>query len=187
MGSGKRAKARRRVASAGPDPNDNLTPAGCEKTNRTRREVAPHSIEELARVDPSLLTFHLAARSKARASLLAASGRVPTAAWRGGFAIAAADMALETLKAPWFREEVAPTTPKERIWLSELREGLDVYGRIVWCLRFGYIYAAAALARRYVERWTYNLAFSYEIDRPEGLTDVEYFRHVWGPATRSSR
>ncbi|MBM7462091.1 hypothetical protein [Microbacterium dextranolyticum] len=104
---------------------------------------------------------------------------MPTAAWRGGFAIAAADLALETLKAPWFREEVPPTTPIERIWLSELREGLDVYGRIVWCLRFGYIYAAAALTRRYIERWTYNLAFSYEIDRPKGLTDVEYFRHVW--------
>ncbi|WP_147374423.1 hypothetical protein [Microbacterium sp. AG238] len=107
------------------------------------------------------------------------AGRVPPVAWRGGFAVAVGDMALDRMGAPWFWEETTAATSTTRVWLSELREGLDVYARIVWCLRFGYTYAAAALARRYIERWTYNIAFSHEFERVPGSSDAQYLRDAW--------
>lgn len=102
---------------------------------------------------------------------------LPPFAWKVGYALGAADHVLDQLGAPWFLEEVGDTENDN--WLWQLRGGLDTYARICWCLRFGYTFAGVALARWYLERWTHNIAFSYEVARREGETDVSYIDRAW--------
>nr|WP_314841475.1 hypothetical protein [uncultured Microbacterium sp.] len=110
---------------------------------------------------------------------------LPSFAWRAGYALAAADHVLEQLGAPWYRADRG-LTAHER-WLMELRGGLDTFARICWCLRFGHSSAAIALTRWYIERWTYNVAFSYEVTRIDGEDDASYIQRVWAQYPESMR
>jgi len=105
------------------------------------------------------------------------SDLLPPLAWKAGYALGAADHVLEQLGAPWFLEDVGDSDQEN--WLAQLRRGLDTCARICWCLRFGYTLAGVALARWFLERWTYNVAFSYEIGKVEGEDDVSYMNRVW--------
>lgn len=102
---------------------------------------------------------------------------LPDAGWRAGYALFAADVALETVSGCWYRTET-PGDINDR-WLRELRGGLDVFARICWCLRFGYTFAAVAASRLYLERWTFNVASSHNISSVEGEDDAAYIDRIW--------
>lgn len=121
-----------------------------------------------------LLEAHASFRAKAFASQ---ESLLPPLAWQAGLAIGASDHALEQLQAPWFRADWGDT--ENDIWLGHLRAGLDTFARICWCLRFGYTLAGVALTRWFLERWTFNIAFSYEIARIAGEDDAAYMNRVW--------
>ncbi len=110
---------------------------------------------------------------------------LPSFAWRAGYAVAAADHVLESLGAPWYRKDRGET--EHEVWLAELRSGLDAFASICWCLRFGHSLAAVALTRWYIERWTYNVAFSYEVTRVHGEDDANYIHRVWAQYPESMR
>lgn len=110
-------------------------------------------------------------RMKADPSLL------PAYAWRTAHAVFVGDIVLERLGAPWFSE---PDGPLETLWLTELRDGLDQFALTAWCLRFGYLTGGAAIARNQLERWTYNIASTYEIGPRSETEDYEnYLSRAW--------
>ena len=102
---------------------------------------------------------------------------LPAVGWRVGYAIGVGDRALAQMNAPWHWNEVSESLDSR--WLKELRTGLDTFARAAWCFRFGYTLAGIALARRHIERWTYNLASSAGVPAREGEEDAGYFDRVW--------
>ncbi|WP_133241713.1 hypothetical protein [Microbacterium sp. Gd 4-13] len=102
---------------------------------------------------------------------------MPQFAWQAGHIVAVADHMLERLNTPWHIDEVGTT--ESELWAAQLREGLDVFARICWCLRFGHTFAAVALTRRFIERWTYNLAFSTDVAQDAKERDQDYVERVW--------
>ncbi|WP_375407218.1 hypothetical protein [uncultured Amnibacterium sp.] len=127
---------------------------------------------------PGMLAAILDARARARsAQHVEFDDLLPVFGWKVGFAIAAADQVLERLGAPW--DMTAMPNSKEEAWLMNLREGLDVYAQICWCLRFGYTAAAVALARRFLERWSFNLASSTGIWPTADEPDDDFYTRLW--------
>lgn len=137
-----------------------------------------HDLAAAVSAQPDALLPILVARASVRTERFSERPEtLPSFAWRAGYALAAADHVLEQLNAPWYRVDRGPTDTDR--WLAELREGLDAYARICWCLRFGYTLAGVALARWFLERWTYNIAFSYDIGRTVDEDDGTYINRVW--------
>lgn len=102
---------------------------------------------------------------------------MPDFGWQAGYSIAAADHVLERLGAPWDAETVGAS--ESECWAEQLRGGLDVFARICWCLRFGHTPAAVALARRFIERWTFNLAYATDVTREKDEEDRAFIQRVW--------
>lgn len=120
----------------------------------------------------------LTSRAEQRAAINATEPLLmPSIIWRAGIGVGIADVLLERLKAPWHPDPDA-SEPHE-LWAANLREGLDGFARVAWCLRFGYTAAAAAIARKAFERWSFNIASSMELTRVEHETDSEYFTRLW--------
>ncbi|MBF4592016.1 hypothetical protein [Curtobacterium sp. VKM Ac-1395] len=134
-------------------------------------------LQELSSVEPVSLAGPLQQISELRAADHASlEGLLPDLAWQTAGAIAAADDILEALGAPW---HWAPPATEEAAWLQELRKGLDTFSKVCWFLRFGYTAGAVALARQFIERWTYNLSSTRNIWPDDGEEYADFLRRVW--------
>lgn len=135
-------------------------------------------IQRLAEVMPIGIPESLALRFSARTQVFRATDELlPAFGWRAGAAIGAADVVLERLGAPWHRT-AASRSDNDR-WLEQLRGGLDAFARMCWCFRFGYTTAGVSVARRFIERWTYNLGSSTDTWPLEKEDTADYIRRVW--------
>lgn len=135
-------------------------------------------VQQMARSLPAALPDSLEMRFSARAQVFRGTDELlPAFGWRAGAAICAADVVLERLGAPWHHGSVGTT--EDARWLRELRSGLDNYARMCWCFRFGYTIAGLAVARRFIERWTYNLGSSTDSWPQPGEDTADYIRRVW--------
>lgn len=147
MVSGKRARQRRRQTGArhgefadakthGPDFERFGFPVPTDLTDVSR----------ITAVGDDLILPALHTRSLARRSIQSTSAHfMPTRVWQASYAVAAADHVLEQLSTPWRVCEVGDR--ENELWAWQLREGLDSYARIAWCMRFGHSTAAVALTR----------------------------------------
>lgn len=188
MGSGRRAKAARRSRG---DPVETLVEE-IPQQSRPFVDSRKYSVDSLCKLSavvkerPETLLPILDSCAVVRMDGFSGqTDMLPAFAWRAGYALAAADHVLEQLGAPWYRADRGETEHER--WLIELRRGLDTFARICWCLRFGHSLAAIALTRWYIERWTYNVAFSYEVTRTDGEDDASYIQRVWGQYPESMR
>jgi hypothetical protein len=179
MGSGRKAKQARREREAILSRAEVLR----ESTQRIHELVQGFNgtladLHAVVAKDPQALIPALGTKAMRRVAEHAdAPQQLPIFAWRVGLAIAAADCVLGQLDAPWSRRKRQHTD--KDLWLAELRGGLDTYARICWCVRFGYTIAAVVLTRRYIERWTSNIATSHDIKRLTSEDDRAYIDRVW--------
>jgi len=102
---------------------------------------------------------------------------MPSWMWRAGIGVGMADQLLERIDTPW-RTYLPGEDPEVR-WATALREGLDSFARVAWCLRFGHTTAAVAIARKAFERWSFNIASSMELEVIENETETEFFTRAW--------
>ena len=124
----------------------------------------------------------LTSRAERRSSLNAMEPLLmPSWMWRAGIGISMADLLLERLGTPWGVDR--PGENLQEKWAQELREGLDSFARVAWCLRFGYTFAAVAIARKAFERWSFNIASSMKLEVVENETDVEFFNRAWSSSS----
>lgn len=90
--------------------------------------------------------------------------------------VPAADYALSRNGGGWPFIDLIERDP----WATELRRGLDVGVQICVLLRNGMTLAAVARARRYLERWTFNVASFHEVTPQQpGESDPSYIERVW--------
>ncbi|MFK4851205.1 hypothetical protein ACI3KT_06190 [Microbacterium sp. ZW T6_19] len=102
---------------------------------------------------------------------------LPEFAWRVSQQIGVADVVLHRLGASWTHPA---TDDIQDYWLFLLREGLDAYAQASWHLRFGYPFAAAAIVRNQIERWTFNIASSIEAaHQAPGEPFDTYIERIW--------
>ncbi|MCJ1707105.1 hypothetical protein MT347_05495 [Microbacterium sp. VKM Ac-2923] len=135
-------------------------------------------VSRITAVADDLILPALHTRSLARRSIQSTSAHfMPTRVWQASYAVAAADHVLEQLSTPWRIFEVGDR--ENELWAWQLREGLDSYARIAWCMRFGHSTAAVALTRQFLERWTYNVAFSWDLSQDAGEDDQDFIDRVW--------
>ena len=134
-------------------------------------------LEQMGAAEPVALAGPLQLISELRAADHAqVEELLPALAWQTAGAVAAADDILEALGAPW---HWTPSATEEQAWLQELRKGLDTFAKMCWFLRFGYTSGAVALARQFIERWTFNLSSTRDI-WPDGEEEYDDFlRRVW--------
>ena len=146
-----------------------------------RRYQLPLHFDDLHPIvddDPNRIVVALHLRSVLRRERNAEQPRLmPDFGWQAGYSVAAADHVLERLGTPWNGEAAGASEPE--LWAAQLRDGLDVFARICWCLRFGHTPAAVALARRFIERWTYNLAFATAATREKNEEEHTFIQRVW--------
>ena len=157
-----------------------------ERTSRllTERELGGFrgDIFELARIvategSDKLLPL-LTSRADRRSAISAMEPLLmPSWMWRAGIGIGMADLLLERLDTPWLT--YLPGDNSQIWWAAELREGLDSFARVAWCLRFGHTTAAVAIARKAFERWSFNIASSNELEVVENETETEFFTRAW--------
>jgi len=101
----------------------------------------------------------------------------PSWMWRAGIGVGMADLLLERLGTPW--HTYLPDEDHPDVWAVHLREGLDSFARVAWCLRFGHTTAAVAIARKAFERWSFNIASSMELEVIESETEADFFTRAW--------
>ena len=106
---------------------------------------------------------------------------MPSLMWRSGIGLSMSDVLLERLGAPW-DGRIAVDSPTDG-WKVSLRDGLDTFARVGWCLRFGYTTAAAAIARKAFERWSYNIVSSMNLSTPDDETDTQFYARVWSASS----
>lgn len=124
----------------------------------------------------------LTSRAERRSSINAMEPLLmPSWMWRAGIGIGMADVLLERLGTPW--DSYLPNVDSQRRWAIELREGLDSFARVAWCLRFGYTSAAVAIARKAFERWSFNVASSMGLEVVENETETEFFTRAWSASS----
>lgn len=131
-----------------------------------------------ARVNENGLITLLTSRAERRATLNASQPLLmPSLVWRGGVGIGMADVLLERLGATW--HTYLPEEASKDRWAAELRDGLDSFARVAWCLRFGYTIAAVAIARKSFERWSFNIASSMQLATIENEPEADFFTRAW--------
>lgn len=146
------------------------------------REGFRGSISELANIvaaegNEKLLPL-LTSRAERRAAVDAMEPLLmPSWMWRAGVGIGVSDLLLERLSTPWHTYLL--DEPAVSSWAVDLREGLDSFARVAWCLRFGHTMAAVAIARKAFERWSFNIASSLELDVIEDETETDFFTRAW--------
>jgi hypothetical protein len=177
--SGRQAKKRRREAIAA-----NARASALNEARKRISELANGFAGDLDELEgtisenPIALARVLDSRALRRAAELSEETHLlPAIAWRTGLMVGGADQVLERLGAPWHQREYGSTT--DDLWLAELRRSLDGFARICWAARFGYTMAACALARRYLERWTFNLASTTGVSKAVDETDEAFIDRVW--------
>lgn len=136
----------------------------------------------VARKGSDQVVLQMVSRSEHRAAANATEVvLMPPLMWRSGIGLSMADVLLERLGAPW-DGRIAADSPTQG-WEVGLRDGLDAFARVGWCLRFGYTTAAAAIARKAFERWSYNIVSSMNLGTPDDETDTQFYARVWSASS----